>query len=252
MKDTGSSFGPGPSPLSPMGGESSSQTFFKEELIYNENDFMNDALSANNELVSTFFESLILCHYARTIYQADTGKFAYQTNHAEEETLLEFAKRFDFIFERSNRPDNPSLYDTTIHGKKVQFGVLGLNDFTHGRKRFSLVIRHPDQKEGEGAVLLAKGPDASMKNIIDFENDAEREHYNKTVARIVSKGLKPYVLARRAMKEEETNSFYRSYQNFKTSLLNQAEGLEALATETETKLELMAIIGFKDELRPGA
>ena len=156
-----------------------------------------------------------------------------------------------YTFELSNKPDNPSQYSVRINGDRLLYSVLGVNDFSHKRRRQSICIRGPGKDVEDPATLYVNGPDDALRNRINF-SQSELDVYSNIIAYNNSKGFKTVVVAKRTLNPVEANDFYKKYQNYKGSLYSQEEGLEQLANEVETKLEFLGVIGLQDEARHGA
>lgn len=130
--------------LSPL-----SADIFKEEEKFYE-DISNK--QGNSE---EFMKSLVLCHGARVVYEG-TDKKLFESYRKEEETVLQFAKCCSFQFEKANKFENPDIYTVLENGNRMNYNILGTNDFSYSRRRFSLVVR--GEKE-DSAVLYCKGKD---------------------------------------------------------------------------------------------
>ena len=58
--------------------------------------------------------------------------------------------------------------------------------------------------------------------------------------------------ATRELTESETEEYKRNFNLFKSSLTSQDQQLEELAVKYEKNLNLLGIMGFKEELKPDA
>ena len=208
-------------------------------------------LEKSEQNLSDLSEALVLCHSARTKYMNELSQYAFESVNPEEVTLLKLARSLGYDYHFSNKADNPSQYIVKVKGKKEIFNILGVNEYSHARKRQSICVRDPFCTNSDPAILYVKGTDASMKGRINF-SQSELDTYNSIIIENNAKGFKTVVLARKVLKPDQANEFYAKYQNFKGSLYSQEEGLEKLANEMEVDLELLGVIGLQDEPRPGA
>lgn len=217
-----------------------------QENEFSENDYLIDYFTLGDRHIEEFTRSLAMCHSARSRYLGD--EYVYEVASSDELAMLKFARLTGKSFMVSNRPDNPSEYTVKENGENIKYKILGVNDFTYSRKRFSVVYRTNDEEE---AIIYAKGPADNMKQALALD-DKELEAYDKVVAMFQERGYKAVAIGRRQMKDLESGEFYRKYQNYKMSLYNQTDDLEALAREVETGLKLVGIVALQDELRPEA
>ena len=218
------------------------------ERIAPEEDFFYDFYQNDDINIGELINSLTLCHQARTKYEGDD--YLYESKSQEEISLLKFAKACGKTFEKSNRFDNPTLYTVREKNDRKLYKILGINEFSYKRRRFSVVLKNSNSESGRATVFV-KGPDYSMKNSLNLD-EQESENYDKIVEKFHQQGLKIIVFAKRVLNETETLDFSTRYQNLKGSLYSQGDQLEELASKIESKLELLSIIGLKDDIRPGA
>ena len=112
------------------------------------------------------FKCISLCHQVRHIIQ----KNQFESNVADEVSVLNFSKICYHLFDRSNRFDNPSEYSVKFRSKRLTYQILGINEYTRERKRFSLVQTISpqsdnlilDQDNKNKFYLLVKGDEESM------------------------------------------------------------------------------------------
>ncbi len=218
-----------------------------QEPVYSENDFMIDYFTLGDKNIEEFNRSLAVCHAARSRYIGD--EYIYETAFPEELPQLKFARMFGKSFVVSNRPDNPSEYTIKENGDTVKYKILGVNDFSYSRKRFSVVYKSPE--DTDTTIIYAKGPADHMKQALALDRN-ELENYDRIVTRFQERGYKAVAIGRKQMKDEEAAEYHKRYQNYKMSLYNQNDDLEALAREVEAGPKLVAIVALQDELRPEA
>ena len=194
------------------------------------------------ELIKTF----VFCHNARVVYEG-VEKSYFQSNRKEEEVLLDFAKNAGVCLEQVTKSDMKGFYLIKKDDKKVNHTIIGTNEYSNLRRRFSLLM---DDGE-EGAKLYCKGSLEAMKDCLLLgEEDAD------ILALISSyfkeQGLKMMVYAGKKFNKSETGELSNRLRNLKFSLMSQEEELEELAKEMEVKLELRGIVGFKEKVRKQA
>lgn len=214
------------------------------------NEFLHDFLTGDSEAqLHELAKCLSLCHACRTKYQADG--YVYEAVTPEDAAILKFARSLGYDFEMSNRPDNPSIYTVRENGTKKNYNVLGVNEFSYGRRRLSVCIREPSAKFDAPATLFVRGSDVSMRERLVLD-EQELDIFNKIVAKNTMHGYRTIVFAKKELSGGEAMDFFKKYQNLKSSLYNQNQGLEQLACEYEGKLKLVGVIGLQDETTPFA
>ena len=120
-----------------------------------------------------------------------------------------------------------------------------VNGYSNDRKRFSILINHP---KNSTSTLLVKGIDESMRNFIEF-GDSYEPVYQNTIEENNKRGLKTYIFAKRVFSEEQTKFLMERYASCKRNLVDQEIGLQQLAEDMETSLKVVAIIGFKNQMK---
>lgn len=217
---------------------------------HNEGDYLKDCHTGVEEELHRFIRALALCHGARSKYSENTDfNRIYESSHPEDLALIELGTLSGKSFQVSNRPDNPSEYTTRHKGEEVKYSILGVNDFSYDRKRFSIVAK-PLGKDIP-AYIYAKGSAVSMKSVLDM-TDVEATYYDSCVSRLQREGYKVIVLAGKELQKEEEDDYYKKYQSCKMSLYSQTEELETLAKTVEQELKWVGVIALEDELRPDA
>lgn len=215
-----------------------------EHLYHNERDFLQDLLKLNSDQnLDSLFEALTLCHGART--QLSSNRII--CGRREDEVILEFCKKLYFVFDKTDNPENPSQYYFKYKTQKLVYNIFGINDFSTNKKSFSVVYKSPINEE---LWLLCKGEEDYMRGLISMTKK-ELEIYDFLIKDMQNQGLKPIVYARKLLNPNETQSYYNKMKNLKTSLITQNEEVILLGKSLEFNLELLLIIGLKDELNEG-
>jgi len=215
-----------------------------EHLYNTERDFLQDLLKTNSDKnLDCLFESLTLCHGART--QVNSTKII--SGRREDEVILDFSRKLSFVFEKTDNPENPSQYYFKFKTQKLVYSIFGINDFSENKKSFSVVSKSPINEE---LFLICKGEEDYMRGLISMTKK-ELEIYDFLIKDMQNQGLKPIVYARKPLTSNETQIYYNKMKNLKTSLITQTEEVNLLGKSLENNLELMLIIGLKDELNDG-
>lgn len=165
----------------------------------------------------------------------------------EEEVLVEFAKNCGFVYERAEPSENPTHYHTKMKGHRLVYNIFGINEFSHQKKSFSIVLKSPLKDE---IFLLCKGQEDYMRARLYLEKH-EEETLDLVLRDMHCRGLKPVIYARKDLPEVEALTYLNKTKHLKSSLINQSEELTALALELERDMTPICIIGLKDELNEG-
>jgi len=216
------------------------------EKNYNEDDYFEDCNLADDSDMQQFVKALALCHSVRSKYTEK--EYIYESPYSEELPLVELGSLSGKSFIISNRPDNPSKYTVQENGAYIDYKILGVNDFSYSRNKFSIVAKLNDETS---AFIYAKGSANAMRTSLQLDS-YEMAIYDSFINNLQSQGYKIVVLAGRELESEEEENFYKKYQNYKMSLYSQEIELNALAKEVEKGLKFIGIVALQDELRPEA
>ena len=66
------------------------------------------------------------------------------------------------------------------------------------------------------------------------------------------RGVRMIIYATRDLSEKETDEYSKTFNLLKSSLTSNEQKLEKLATDYERNLNIIGILGFKEELKPDA
>jgi len=167
----------------------------------------------------------------------------------EEQVILDFSRSCGFSFEKPEPLENPSQYFMKMKGHKLVYNVYGINDFSSEKKKsFSIILKSPI-RDSE-VFLLCKGQEDYMRERLLLEKH-EEEMLEAVLKDMHNNGLKPLIYAKRSLPEYEAWTYINKLRNLKTSLINQTEELTNLALEVEKDMNLLCVIGLKDELNEG-
>ena len=216
-------------------------------------DFINSFKETNNKSTAHLLKALSLCHMARSTYNSEVKDKVPEAARPEELVLVNFGAMLGHSFYNSNSPENPTLYTVQVKGEKqkVEYQVLGLNKFSHKRKRTSICIRDSDERTDESATLYVKGSAEAMLGRSVFDKNTQYV-LDQTVTKNKKDGMRTIVVAQRKLEASKARDFQARYQGFKSSLVSREDDLEQLADEFENDLEVLALIGIKDTPRDDA
>ena len=132
-----------------------------------------------------------------------------------------------------------------INGIDFKYNVLAINEFTHSRKIFSIFFQDMTEKQN---VLYCKGKFEALKEKMTLTNE-QKQTCEHVIKQYTEKGLRIIAFAKRYINEDDTYAFFDRYNSLKKSVVGQKAELLNLAIEMERNLELVAIIGIKDNMR---
>lgn len=213
-------------------------------MFHNERDFLQDLLKNNSDQnLDSLFEALTLCHSART----QTNSMKIVCAKREDEVILDFSKKCYFVFDKTDNPENPTQYYFKYKTQKLVYNIFGINDPTPKKKSFSVVYKSPINDE---LYIICKGEEDYMRGLISMTKK-ELEIYDFLIRDMQNQGLKPIVYARKPLSISQTQDYNNKMKNLKSSLITQTEEVINLGKNLENNMELLCIIGLKDELNEG-
>ena len=222
------------------------------DFIYDQDDFFNDFNKSKKDKgnfeFQELFECFSLCHSSKSQANPYTKQIFYESEHKDEESLLEFSKNCNFVYERSDNIDNPTEYHILYKNFKSKYQLMGINNFSYQRKVFSIVYKHPFTSK---YFLVCKGSLNSIRSKLSLKPE-EEEKLDNIIRQFHNKGLIPIIYSKRELIKEEAEVFKRRMKNLKSSLINQSDQLEKLADDIEINLRIVCIVGFKNDLKPDA
>jgi magnesium-transporting ATPase (P-type) len=148
----------------------------------------------------------------------------------------------------SDRPfPEYTLKVTSTYGYQGSFIVKGVNYYTNGRKRVSMVICDV-QKGPKHYILLVKGDEEVMRDCIVFD-DKEISQFKQLMTLYRNAGFKRLVFGWRPLSEENMRLYNNSIEKIAKSKRNQIEEYEKLATSIESSLHFAGCVGVVDNVR---
>jgi len=222
------------------------------DFIYDQDDFFSDFNKSKKDKgnfeFQEIFECFSLCHSSKSQINPYTKQIFYESEHKEEEALLEFSKNCNFVYERSDNLENPAEYQILFKNFKYKYQLMGINNFSYQRKLFSLVYKHPFTTKYH---LVCKGSLNYIRSKLSLKPE-EEEKLDNIIRQFHNKGLIPIIYSKRELIKEEAEVFKKRMKNLRSSLINQSDQLEKLADDIEINLRIVCVVGFKNNLRPDA
>eukprot|EP01102_Stenamoeba_stenopodia_P013883 TRINITY_DN4552_c0_g1_i4.p1 TRINITY_DN4552_c0_g1~~TRINITY_DN4552_c0_g1_i4.p1 ORF type:complete len:865 (-),score=131.30 TRINITY_DN4552_c0_g1_i4:43-2637(-) len=199
--------------------------------------------TAQGEIITEFLLMMSLCHAA--LPENDPRRpdnITYRASSPDEEALVKAASENGFRF-TSRSSNHATLH---IYGEMYQFEVLDMMEFTSSRRRMSVIVKTP---EGN-IVLWTKGADSVIKERLSPENSrtnvmaVDQHLHDFSVS-----GLRTLLFARKALSNDEFESFHREYQQARASLGNRDAEMEAVSDKIERNLILVGATAIEDKLQ---
>lgn len=132
--------------------------------------------------------------------------------------------------------------------KEIKYNVVGINEYSNKRKRFSIVL---EDFQNDEFILFCKGRYEAIIDRIHMNPD-QKITFNKIIREYLEKGLRIVVYTQRKLEYSESRGYYEKYNNLKTSIISQTNELEILSDGIEHNLELVCIVGLKEQPRAEA
>ncbi|XP_059059545.1 LOW QUALITY PROTEIN: probable phospholipid-transporting ATPase IA [Achroia grisella] len=259
------------------------------EIIYNRpgpNEKLEDTLLYQNlnknhptaPIIEEFLIMLAICH--TVIPEQRNGKIEYQAASPDERALVLGAAAFGFEFESRGA----GCVSVRARGRRLQYRVLHVLDFTSARKRMSVLVRTPTGElklycKGADSVIyprLAGGraaprADATLAHLELFAADGLRTLvlavadvseqfyqvrvlYGRTLAHLelfAADGLRTLVLAVADVSEQFYQDWSNTYHKASIAIQDREQKLEEAAMLIENNLRLLGATAIEDKLQDG-
>jgi magnesium-transporting ATPase (P-type) len=214
--------------------------------LKNEKRFIDDLLKPTcDENLDCLFEAMSLCHPGK----AQPSSSELSCGRKEDEVILDFCRKCFFVYDKNDMPDNPTQYYFKFKNKKYVYNIVGINEYFEDKRSFSVVFKSP-LVENE-VQLVCKGEEDYMRDLMNLTKK-ELEIYDSILRNMHNEGLKTIVYARKTLESVEAQHYYQQIRNLKTSLLSQDEELKKIGKNIENDMELLLILGIRDEMTEGA
>ena len=130
----------------------------------------------------------------------------YGYTFAEEKAMLKAFEKFGYTLVKTKN-DKIIL---EIQGEKRAFYIVGENSYTTNRNRMSMILKKY-RKDSE-AVLVCKGYDMNIFNVIKKENDVEISLIKDQILKLSNIGYRYVIFCKKFLSEEETTTFMIKYK----------------------------------------
>lgn len=200
-------------------------------------------LAEGDRDVDWFFTILAVCHTVIPEYvdvDIDHDDIRYQATSPDERALVMAAKSLGYVFcERE-----PGSVTIRVNGKKHQFKLLNVIEFTSDRKRMSVIV---EDEEGK-LFLMIKGADTAIYERLgkDARFKEETLTHMDEFAKI---GLRTLCIAFRRLDRAYYESWAKRYYKHSIAVTNRAKLVNEVCEEIEQNLELVGATGIEDKLQ---
>jgi magnesium-transporting ATPase (P-type) len=147
----------------------------------------------------------------------------------------------------ANQFEECTLRISSAYGYFANFIIKGVNYFTNGRKRESMLICDT-QKGVNSYLLIVKGEDEVMKDCLNLY-ETERSQFRQLISLYKNAGFKRILIGCRYLSPEEMKSYKSSIDKILKSKRDQLNEHEKLANALEKDLRFVGCIGVVDNLR---
>mmetsp|Transcript_7266 Transcript_7266/g.6561 ORF Transcript_7266/g.6561 Transcript_7266/m.6561 type:complete len:269 (+) Transcript_7266:2159-2965(+) len=111
--------------------------------VANFDTFLNHLHTEQKAELNTLMKCLAVCHSSRSNHVNED--YQYESATPDENAILKFAKDCGCAYIKANKIDNPTEYTIKQVGAiRENVRILGINDWTYSRKRFSIVCTSED------------------------------------------------------------------------------------------------------------
>ena len=240
----------------------------KEEDGDDENISLNNNLSfelaeSNTEKISQedyldlFMTALSTCHSGIISEKEfeNEKKLIYQASSPDEIALLNFARKYKYIF--FGRKDNnkiiiekPDISQNILTNKNLIYKVHIRFEYSSERKSMSIIVQNTSNPNE--IYLFMKGADDVILSKIDKKNKNNKniiKNIQNSVEAYSNEGLRILVVAYKKIPLKDLNLYQKEYLKACKSTYNKKEKLEILANKIENNLVLLGVTGIQDELQ---
>ncbi|KAK1444216.1 putative phospholipid-transporting ATPase [Babesia gibsoni] len=189
--------------------------------------------------------------YTSSIFTNRSTRFHYTVHYKspfkEDECMMDTAHYLGY---RLTHRSVHSIH-MDVRGHMQSWSVIGFNDFSHTRRRMSIVLK----REGdEGSVVLVKGSGETMLSLLKATTEEENREIDKLVVKLqkfASAGLRVIVCAYRELSDDETTTYQRHFSNAEDMVYSADTLHEEAAIMVERRLTYLGLAVMKDEIQPG-
>lgn len=130
-----------------------------------------------------------------------------------------------------------------------KFKLLNVLEFNSTRKRMSVVVKDLDD---DRIVLLTKGADSVIEELLDSEKPENRQNLNWTKQHVqlyAQEGLRTLFIAKKELSRSEYESWNAKFQEAATAIRYREARLENINAQIETGLVLIGSTAIEDKLQ---
>lgn len=191
----------------------------------------------------------VLCHFTKTKVSQSTNEKLNVHMNPEDQTIFEFTSMHDVSFESYMVAAKTPIkcFRIKIQGDIQTFPILGINESTENRKRFSIVLHNVAE---DNAVLYMRADNPSLLDILDI-SEKEKNDLKSFLENMKIMGYRYIIYGRKVLDHIQISNYIQKYHIAKTSLTIEQTDLEAFYNEFESKSKLGAVLFIKDKLMPG-
>ena len=186
---------------------------------------------------------LALCH---TVV-IDKKKGTFNSSSPDEIALLEGARDQGYVFMGKKEDNNMVIKCPT--GQEKRYKLLNVLEFNSTRKRMSIVVRDLQTQE---LVLLSKGADSIMLELMDKSNQKNKNTLSRTQAYVdmyAIEGLRTLILAKRVLDEQTYSKWNLEYEEAANSVIDRDIKLDIVNAKLEHELEVVGSTAIEDRLQ---
>ncbi|VUZ40996.1 unnamed protein product [Hymenolepis diminuta] len=200
-------------------------------------------LAEGDRDVDWFFTILAVCHTVIPEYvdvDIDRDDIRYQATSPDERALVMAAKSLGYVF-CEREPDSVTI---CVNGKKHQFKLLHVIEFTSDRKRMSVIVEDENGK----IFLMVKGADTVIYERL-VEDALFKEETLNHMDEFAKIGLRTLCIAFRRLDRAYYEKWAKRYYQRSIAVANRAELVDEVCEEIEQSLQLVGATAIEDKLQ---
>ncbi|XP_075212548.1 ATPase phospholipid transporting 8A1 isoform X3 [Lycorma delicatula] len=192
-------------------------------------------------IIREFLILMSVCHTVIPEKVPDSNQIIYHASSPDERALLQGAQSFGFVFETRT----PNTVDVVILGKREQYEILNVLEFTSARKRMSVITRTPNGK----IKLYCKGADTVIYERLSPSSQDYRAQTLHHLEDFAQAGLRTLCCAMTEISEKKYKEWNEMYHKASISLQHREIKMEDAANLIETNLVLLGATAVEDKLQ---
>lgn len=184
-------------------------------------------------------EALLAISLAHNVTPVEeNGQHVLQAASPDEVALMKFAESVGITLKE--RSMNRVVLKVPGNYEK-SFDILAEFPFTSEAKRMGVIVQDDQTRT---ITLYVKGADSIMCRKVRYNDWLEEECGN-----LAREGLRTLVYAKRELSNAEHATFAEKWQTARTSSFNRKEAMEAVQSDIERNMSLLALTGVEDKLQ---